>query len=145
MSSFTIISILLLLIVAIDAAGDAFRIHQWQNVHHAMEVIVSVLWFIFAALFAIHVRHELIFNPGVWSVIKLLLPFGGMYITGRIWLFDPLLNLIAGYRLTYSGKSSVYGRVLSWFQGKVKEPGHLVWVLRVMALVAWIVWILTIR
>jgi len=63
-----------------------------------------------------------------------------MYPTGRIWLFDPLLNVIAGYKLTYAGKSSLYGRLLSWFMNKVKNPGVLIWWIRIMFLVFWIAW-----
>ena len=66
-----------------------------------------------------------------------------MYITGRIWLFDPLLNLIAGYKLTYAGKSSIYGRILSLIMRKTGERGHLIWVLRAMAFIWWIAWIIT--
>jgi hypothetical protein len=74
---------------------------------------------------------------------RLYIVYINMYITGRVWLFDPLFNKIAGYRLTYSGKSSLYGRVLSWFQNKVKNPGHLIWVLRALALIWWVAWLLT--
>ena len=125
MNEFILVGIILLLIAAIDAAGDAFRVHQWQIVHHSMEVIGIAAWIAVWALFE--------FNP--WYI--------GMYITGRIWLFDPLFNLIAGYRLTYAGKSSVYGRLLSWFMIKVKNPGILIWVIRAMALIAWVAWLLT--
>lgn len=125
MSEFIIVSIILLVVMAVDAAGDAFRVHQWQNVHHLMEAVGVAAWISVWALFDFH-----------WVYIV-------MYITGRIWLFDPLLNLIAGYKLTYSGKSSIYGRLLSWFQLKVKEPGMLVWVIRGIALLWWVVWLFT--
>jgi hypothetical protein len=125
MSEFVIVSIILLGIMAIDAAGDAFRIHQWQNLHHAMEVVGVAVWI------------------AVWGLFEFSPIYIAMYVTGRIALFDPLLNLIAGYKLTYAGKSSVYGRLLSWFMSKVKNPGALVWVLRAMALIWWVAWIIT--
>ena len=125
MSEFAIVSIILFGIMIIDAAGDAFRIHQWQTVHHIMESVDVAAWIVVWALFD--------FSP-LYIV---------MYITGRIALFDPIFNLIAGYKLTYSGKSSLYGRLLSWFQTKVKEPGALVWVIRGLALIFWIAWFLT--
>jgi len=125
MSEFTIVSLILLGIMAMDAAGDAFRIHQWQVVHHTMEALGIATFFLVWALFEF--RYEYII----------------MYITGRIALFDPLLNWIAGYKLTYAGKSSFYGRVLSWFMNKVKEPGHLIWVIRAIAIVWWIAWAIT--
>jgi hypothetical protein len=125
MSEFAIVSIILLAIAAIDAAGDAFRIHQWQIIHHSMEVLGIAVWI------------------ALWAFFEFHLVYLTMYITGRIWLFDPLLNLIAGYKLTYSGKSSIYGRVLSWFTHKIGEQGHLIWVLRALAIIWWIAWLIT--
>ncbi len=125
MNEFVIVGLILLGLAAIDSSGDAFRIHQWQIIHHIMEVIPYGVFALVWALFDFH-----------WVYLT-------MYITARIWLFDPLLNLIAGYKLTYAGKSSIYGRVLSWFMNKVKNPGHLIWVLRAMALIWWVAWILT--
>ncbi len=125
MNEFAIVTLILLAIAAIDAAGDAFRIHQWQNLHHGMEVVGIATWIAVWALFDFH-----------WQYVT-------MYITGRIWLFDPLLNLIAGYKLTYAGKSSVYGRLLSWFMNLVKNPGILIWVFRAIAFIWWIAWLLT--
>jgi hypothetical protein len=122
MSEFMIVSLVLLGVMLIDAAGDAFRIHQWQNLHHAMEVVGVGAWIAIWALFE--------FSP-IYIV---------MYITGRIAIFDPVLNLIAGYKLTYAGKSSVYGRLLSWFMSKVKNPGILIWIIRALALIWWVAW-----
>jgi len=120
-----IVSLVLLAVMLIDAAGDAFRIHQWQNLHHGMEVVGVGAWIAIWALFE--------FNP-IYIV---------MYITGRIAIFDPVLNTIAGYKLTYAGKSSVYGRLLSWFMAKVKNPGILIWVIRALALIWWVAWFVT--
>ena len=127
MNEFAIVTLILLSIAAIDAAGDAFRIHQWQVIHHSMEVLGVVVWIV------------------LWKYFGFRDVYITMYITGRIWLFDPLLNLIAGYKLTYAGKSSIYGRVLSWFMNKVKEPGMLIWVLRAIALIWWVIWFITKR
>ena len=125
MSEFMIVSLILLGVVAIDSSGDAFRIHQWQLVHHLMEVLGIATWIALWALFEFH-----------WV-------YPTMYITARVWLFDPLLNLIAGYKLTYAGKSSLYGRLLSWLMIKTGEKGHLIWVIRVLALIWWIAWFVT--
>jgi len=122
MSEFQIVSLVLLGVMLLDAAGDAFRIHQWQNLHHGMEVLGVGAWIAIWALFD--------FSP-IYIV---------MYVTGRIAIFDPILNLIAGYKLTYAGKSSVYGRLLSWFMSKIKNPGILIWVLRALALIWWVAW-----
>ena len=126
MNEFAIVTLILLGIAAMDAAGDAFRIHQWQIPHHIMELFSTVIaWVI------------------LWKFFEFQWQYIFMYITGRIWLFDPLLNWIAGYKLTYAGKSSIYGRILSWFMNWVKNPGILIWVIRAMALIGWIAWILT--
>ena len=125
MNEFVIVSLILFGVMAIDAAGDAFRIHQWQLVHHIMEVVGIAVWIVLWKFFEFH-----------WEYLV-------MYITGRIWAFDPLLNLIAGYRLTYAGKSSLYGRLLSWFMDAVKNPGILIWVIRALALIWWVAWLLT--
>jgi len=125
MSEFAIVSLILLALVSIDAAGDAFRARRWQIIHHSMEVLGVAVWFALWALFD--------FSPIYIT----------MYITGRIWLFDPLFNIIAGNKLGYVGNSSLYGRLLNWFGSTVKEPGHLIWVIRVMALIWFIAWIIT--
>ena len=125
MSEFLIVSIILLGISAIDAAGDAFRIHKWQIAHHIMELVPYVAFLV------------------IWRLFEFSWLYVPMYIAGRIWIFDPLMNLIAGYQLTYSGKSSLYGRILSWFQSKVKEPGMLIWVIRAIALIFWVAWLLS--
>ena len=126
MNEFVIVTLILLGIAATDATGDAFRIHQWQIAHHILELLSTVVaWVI------------------LWKFFEFQWVYLTMYITGRIWLFDPLLNWIAGYKLTYAGKSSIYGRLLSWFMIKVKNPGALIWVLRALAFIWWIAWILT--
>ncbi len=125
MNEFVIVTLILLGVVIMDAAGDAFRIHQWQLIHHIMEVLGVVVWIL------------------LWKFFGFRDVYIIMYITGRIWLFDPLLNLIAGYKLSYAGKSSIYGRVLSWFMLKVKNPGVIIWVVRAMAIIWWIAWLIT--
>jgi hypothetical protein len=125
MSEFVIVSLILFGVMAMDAAGDAFRIHQWQIVHHIMEAVGVAVWI------------------ALWKYFEFNNVYILMYITGRIWAFDPLLNLIAGYRLSYAGKSSLYGRLLSWFMIKVKNPGVIIWVVRALAIIWWIAWLVT--
>jgi len=124
MNEFIVISLILLGVSLIDAAGDAFRVRKWQVVHHSMEVLGIAVWFLIWGLFEF--RYEYII----------------MYITGRIFCFDIVFNLIARNKWSYVGTSSLYGRILGWFTGIMKEPGHLVWVIRVIALVWWIAWII---
>ena len=122
-----IISLLLLLLCVLDAAGDAFRVRKWQIIHHSLEVVQIAVWFLIWALFEF--RYEYVI----------------MYITGRIFLFDIVFNLIARNKWSYVGTSSLYGRILGWFAGVMKEPGHLVWVIRAIAIIWWIAWLITIK
>jgi len=68
-----------------------------------------------------------------------------MYFTLRIAIFGVLFNIIADNKWSYVGKSSLYGRLLTWFSSlpDIREPGFLIWVLRVMALTWWIAWFIT--
>ena len=125
MSEFVIVSLILLAVSLIDAAGDAFRARKWQVIHHSMEVLGVATWFLIWALFD--------FN---WI-------YPTMYVTGRLALFDVVFNLIARNKLNYIGTSSLYARILGWFTKKINEQGHLIWALRVLALIWWIAWLLT--
>jgi len=124
MNEHTIVGLILLGQVIIDAAGDAFRIHKWQVIHHIMESLLLVTFFI------------------LWKFFEFNMIYPLLYVTGRIWAFDPLLNWIAGYQLTYAGKSSLYGRLLSWFMNKVKEPGKLIWWIRIIIFLIWLAWLI---
>jgi hypothetical protein len=100
--------------------GDAFRAKGWQIVSHSLEIVQITVWI------------------AIWGLFEFRPIYIVMYIIGRIWLFDPLYNLTSECKLTYSGKSSLYGRILIWFSEKMKEPGHLIWVIRGLAFFTWI-------
>lgn len=125
MNEFTIISLILLVIILLDSIGDGLRWIGKQVAHHTIEILREVIWLSMVAYFT-----------GNWMIIP-------MYILARITFFDPIINLVAGKGLGYIGSSSLYDRVLKWFGSTVKEPGHLIWVLRAMALMWWITWIFT--
>jgi len=125
MSEFVIVSLILLGIVLLDAIGDGLRWIGKQVIHHIIEAVREAIWLALAVYFM-----------GNYTIIP-------MYITARIALFDPVINLVAGEGLNYVGSNSLYDRALKWFTGKVKEPGHLIWVIRAMALIAFIALILT--
>lgn len=125
MNEFAIVSLILLAVSLIDAAGDAFRARKWQVIHHSMEVLGVGTWFL------------------IWALFDFNLLYITMYITGRLAFFDLLFNLIARNKWNYIGTSSLYGRVLGWFTNKIREQGHLIWVLRAMAFIWWIGWVLT--
>jgi len=125
MSLFLIVSLVLLGIVILDAVGDGLRWRGKQVAHHAVEILREAIWLAMVAYFMDN-----------YFIIT-------MYITARIALFDPVINLIAGKPIGYAGNSSIYDRLLRWFSGKVKEPGHLIWVIRALALIWFVAWILT--
>lgn len=125
MSIFAIVSIILVVIVALDAVGDGLRWVGRQVAHHAVEIIREGVWLSLVAYFMDN-----------WTIIT-------MYVTARVAFFDPIINLVAGKPIGYAGNSSIYDRLLRWFSGKVKEPGHLIWVVRVIALIWFVAWIIT--
>jgi len=125
MNEFQIISLVLLAIVLLDAVGDGLRWNGKQVAHHAVEIIREGIWLSMVAIFMDN-----------WLIVP-------MYIVARIIFFDPIINLVAGKGLGYVGSSSIYDRILKWFSFKVKESGQLIWVLRAMALIFWITWLIT--
>jgi len=125
MNEFQIISLVLLAIVLLDAIGDGLRWNGKQVAHHAVEIIREGIWLSMVAIFMDN-----------WLIVP-------MYIVARIIFFDPIINLVAGKGLGYVGSSSIYDRILKWFSFKVKESGQLIWVLRAMALIFWITWLIT--
>ena len=121
MNQFTIISLLLLILVTMDACGDAFRFNGKQIIHHIAEITQIAGWIALWALF-----------PFDWHYII-------MYLMGRIILFDIVFNLVAGLPLSYVGKSSLYDIILTKFGGWVKQhPGHFVFIFRFMAMLVWV-------
>jgi len=128
MSRIKWILLILLLLVAFDAAGDAFRLRGWQVIHHVMESVHVIGWIAVWALFR--------FNP-VYIV---------MYLLGRFIAFDLIFNLIAGNYWWYVGESSLYGRGMLWFADLVKQPiALMVSMPKFMALTWWNAWFWTNR
>jgi hypothetical protein len=125
MSEFVIVSIILLGIVLLDAIGDGLRWIGKQMIHHAIEALREAIWLAMVVYFT-----------GNYTLIPI-------YITARIALFDPLINLVAGKGLGYVGSNSIYDRTLKLFMSWIEEPKMLIWVIRVMALIAFVVLILT--
>jgi len=108
-------------LILLDASGDAFRSRGCQVVHHIFEATHEAIWLGLLAYFT-----------KSYNIIPI-------YILCRIAIFDVLYNLIAGNKLNYVGKSSVYGIVMTWFAMKIREQGFLIWVVRAMALIAWVI------
>ena len=128
----TIILILLLQVI-LDALGDAFRIRRWQNLHHTMESAREAVWIGLAAAIGFgYLEFE-------WYYIA-------MYILGRIWLFDPILNLVSDFDFFYVSDSSTDGRILIWlcsdkiFDVPIILPTVMI---KFLALVWWVAWLIT--
>jgi hypothetical protein len=123
MSEFAIVTLILLGIVLLDAIGDGLRWIGKQVAHHMVEILREAIWLSLVAYFM-----------GNWLIIP-------MYVLARIVFFDPIINLVAGKGLGYIGSSSLYDRMLKWFTHKIGEQGHLIWVVRVLAIIWWIAWL----
>lgn len=117
------IPLFLLALVVFDAVGDAFRLRGWNIPHHVVESVHVGGWIVVWALF----------GPAFLPV------YVYMYVLGRIVLFDPVFNLVAGLPFFYVGSNSIYDIAVTVFGGWVKQhPGHFAFILRFMALVSWI-------
>lgn len=121
MEPFKFISLILIIPILLDAVGDALRFRNKQKPHHILEALHVAAWMLIWAYFGF-----------AWQYIV-------MYTLARVVLFDVVFNLSSGLKLGYVGESSIYGWLVSWFSGKVREPGILVWVIRAMCLIAWMV------
>ena len=135
MEQHIIVILLLLIPVVLDALGDAFRIRKWQNLHHLMESAREAFWI----ALVVGVSPLLGWFEVEWYYIA-------MYILGRIWLFDLVLNLVADFDFFYVSDSSTDGRILIWlssdkvFNVPVIYPTFIV---KLMALVWWVAWLIT--
>ena len=128
-----IVSLILLFQVLIDALGDGFRIRGWQLWHHSMESLRIAVWI---CLWTSTAFGWLDFE---WYYIA-------MYILGRIWLFDIVLNLVVDFEVFYVSDSSWDGKILIWlssdkiFDVPVILPAVMI---KFIALVWWVAWFLT--
>ena len=131
MSQHHIFILILLLQVILDAVGDGFRMNSWQKAHHTMETLREGIWI---ALIAAVSLGWLDFQ---WYYVA-------MYILGRIWLFDPVINLVAREDFFYIAKSSWDGVILYWLAYKFRVPVILpAAMIKLMALAWWIAWLVT--
>jgi len=111
----------LLLLVILDASGDAFRFKGWQFIHHLTESVQVAGWIAVWALFG----FELVYIP--------------IYILSRIILFDVIFNAISKHPLMYVGESDLFGGFIRWIGRIFKVPyEHPAFIFRVMAFIAWV-------
>ena len=121
MSAEGYLSIALVLMILLDASGDAFRTKDWQFIHHLMEAIHLGLWIAIWALFAF--RWE-------WILV---------YVMARIWIFDLTYNIWVGNKLMYVGKNDLWGGFIRWWANLVKQPyENFSFIFKVMAFAVWI-------
>ena len=121
MKNFLFISLVLLVVVAVDATGDAFRLRGWQVPHHVMEIFHVGLWIYIWAFYKFH-------RDLIWT-----------YILGRIIVFDLVFNLVAGLSIGYVGDSSIYDISVRMFGELVNQhPVHFAFILRFIAFLGWI-------
>ena len=123
--------------VILDAVGDGFRVRGWQRLHHSLESLQIAIWL--AILPAIHFGW-LDFQ---WYYIW-------MYVLGRIWLFDLVINPIMGMKLLYVGKSSWDGAIYYLISGEGNPNRKRQWpvknfsfIFKFMAFVWWIGWFIS--
>lgn len=111
--------ILLLLLVILDASGDALRVMGFSVWHHIAEVAVIVGFILLWARF-----------PFKWT-------YPLIYVLMRVWAFNLTFNICIGLPAGYLGTSNLYDRGIAWFAGAVQQdPRHFVFILSFMALVA---------
>jgi len=129
MEQYIIVGLILLLIVGIDAIGDAFRFLGRGVAHHTMETLRIAAWIgLWASMEFEWVDFE-------WYYIA-------MYILARIWLFDAAYNLITGHPFLYVGTSDIYGRTIRWIANIFKVPyEHPAFITRLIAFIWWTAWL----
>ena len=121
MTEFTTISLILLGLVLIDSAGDAFRFKGYQIISHSAEVVQIGGWITLWALFGFD-----------WQFIV-------MYIVGRIVLFDITWNLITGHNILYMGENDLVGIGIRAFARLVKQDyRHFSFIIKFLAALVWI-------
>ena len=120
---FCIVSILLLLIVSLDALGDAFRRRNRQVLHHVMDTLQIALWM------------------AIWGLFGFDLYYVFMYVLARFALFDLIYNIAAGHSWWYIGDSSIYDKAIRWFAKTARAPiAYVVAVPKIMSLVWFVAW-----
>lgn len=129
--------LILLLLVVLDAVGDGFRVRKWQRLHHSLEALQVAVW-----LGMLPLLH--------FGILDFQWYYLWMYVLGRIWGFDLIINPIIKKPILYVGKSSWYGWFLYWVSGdgnpnrERKWPvGHFVFMSKFLALVWWVAWLLS--
>lgn len=137
MEQHTIFILILLLQCILDALGDGFRARGWQRIHHFDESLQLSIWLGLIAA----VSPLLGWLEFEWYYLL-------MYLFGRIWLFDLVINLVRKKNLFYVGQSSIDGVIYHFIAGTYRKkhrfPVELVsFIVKFMALIGWVAMLLT--
>ena len=120
MNKIKLTSLSLILLVILDATGDAFRAAGMMDLHHVIESFQIAGWI------------------AVWALFDFNLIYIVMYVIGRIWLFDMTFNLWAGNSLLYIGSTSFYGKAIRGFADLVHQNYmHFSFILKFIAGIWW--------
>ena len=120
MNKIKLTSLILLLLVILDASGDACRLEGWQLLHHVIESFQIAGWIV------------------VWALFDFNLVYIVMYLLGRFIAFDLVFNIWAGNEILYVGESSLYGRLIRSFADLVHQNyQHFMFIFKFMALMVW--------
>jgi hypothetical protein len=137
MEPFMIMILILLGQVILDSVGDGCRARGWQKIHHSIESLQIGIWL--SLLPAIYFGW-LDFQ---WYYIW-------MYVLGRIWLFDLVINPIMKQKLFYVSDTSWDGVIYYLISGdgnpnrKKKWPvENFSFIFKLMAFVWWIGWFIS--
>jgi len=137
METFMIVLLILLVQVILDAVGDGFRVWGWQKLHHSMEGLQLAVWL---GLCYCVGKGRLDFQP--YYVL--------MYVLGRIWLFDLVINPIMKQKLFYVSKSSWDGVIYYLISGDGNPNRKRQWpvanfsfIFKFMAFVWWLGWFIS--
>ena len=111
--------LILLLLIVLDATGDAWRVMGFSVLSHVAEVGI-IIGFV-----------------AIWKLFPFKWHYPIVYVLMRVWAFNLTLNTVIGLPAGYLGTSNLYDRGITWFAGVVHQaPGHFVFILSFMALVA---------
>lgn len=124
--SFLIVSIILLLIIAVDAVGDALRAEGKLIGSHVMESVQIASWI------------------AIWALFDFDVYYIAMYVLARFAFFDLIYNKVSRNNWLYIGNSSYYDRLIRWFAEKARAPiWYVIITPKVMATAWFISWALT--
>jgi len=118
--------LILLLLVVLNATGDASRLLHWQMTAHVIQVVHLAGWI------------------AIWALFDFKRYYVAMYILARVWAFDLVHNLWTGMKLLYMGENDPVGWLVIHFAELVKQDYiNFSLVLKILAFIWWLAWLFT--